>query len=120
MLKNTWEHIRDLYYGMTPGTRIIAGLLAGVLVVSVVYLLTSGVTGGGFGTRDTFLFNGYQFTPSEQRLAIEALGNEGLSQGKDFTFEGFRLKVPARQTDKFIKALSKGKAVPIDPVVVTM
>ncbi|MCL2349572.1 MAG: hypothetical protein FWC50_15080 [Planctomycetaceae bacterium] len=117
MLKNTWEQIRDLYYGMTPGIRIIAGLLAGVLVVSVVYLFASGMTGGGFTTRDTFLLNGYQFSPSEQRLAIEALGNEGL---RDYTFEGFRLRVPARQEDKYIKALSKGGAIPSDPVAIMM
>ncbi|MCL2118276.1 MAG: hypothetical protein FWH27_07610 [Planctomycetaceae bacterium] len=109
-LQETWNQIRDLYAGMPPGTRVVAGLLTAVLLVSLIFLVVPGK--GTPGTpKDVYLYGDYRFTQAEQMLAMEALGNAKL---KDYTWEGYRLKVPAKRADEYSAALSKAKAVPQD------
>ncbi|MDR1491190.1 MAG: hypothetical protein LBT05_00465 [Planctomycetaceae bacterium] len=110
MLKETWKQIRELYFGMTPGTRIVAGLLLAALLISFAYLVVPG-RGASITPKETFLFGDYNFSQSQQRVVIEALGNAGLN---DYVWEGYRLKVPVKQKEKYIAALSKGKAIPQD------
>ncbi len=109
-LKETWSQIRDLYAGMPPGTRIVAGLLVAVLLVSLIYLVMPG-KGTPSAQRETYLYGDYRFSQSEQMAVMDALGSAGL---KDYTWEGYRLKVPAKKSEAYAAALSKAKAVPQD------
>ncbi|MDR1385447.1 MAG: hypothetical protein LBJ67_16605 [Planctomycetaceae bacterium] len=109
-LKETWKQIRELYFGMTPGSRIVTGLLFMVLLISLVYLIVPG-RGTSAAAKEIFLLGDYNFSQSQQRVVIEALGNSGLN---DYTWEGYRLKVPIKQREKYIAALSKGNAIPQD------
>ena len=109
-LKETWGQIRDLYAGMPVGTRIVAGLLVAVLLVSLIFLVMPG-KGTPVAAKDVYLFGDYRFSQSQQNVVVEALGNAGLN---DYTWEGFRLKVPVKRMELYTSALSKGNAIPKD------
>ena len=109
-LKETWGQIRDLYAGMPVGTRIVAGLLVAVLLVSLIFLVMPG-KGTPVAAKDVYLFGDYRFSQSQQNAAIEAFGKEGLN---DYNWEGFRLKVPVKRMELYTSALSKGNAIPKD------
>lgn len=109
-LKTTYEQFRDIYLGLTPGLRVVAGLLAGVLVVSILFLVSSrgNVTPKA---KDTFTLNGHYFTSSQQQAVASALSNEGIS---NYSWEGGRLKVPVKQEATILAAISKHNAMPRD------
>ena len=115
-LKETWNQIRDLYAGMPPGTRVVAVLLTAVLLVSLVFLVLPG-TRAPSAPKDVFLYGDYEFTRPEQVLVDDALGSAGL---KDHTWQGYRLKVPAKKSELYISALSKAKAVPQDATAIIL
>jgi flagellar M-ring protein FliF len=110
ILQETWNQIRDLYAGMPPGTRVVAGLLTAVLLVSLLFLVVPG-KGMSSVSKDVYLYGDYEFTRSEQVLVDDALGSAGL---KDHTWQGNRLKVPSKRSEQYALALSKAKAVPED------
>ena len=109
-LQETWNQIRDLYAGMPPGTRVVAGLLTAVLLVSLIFLVVPGKGTQGM-PKDVYLYGDYVFSQSEQMAVISALGSANL---KDYTWEAYRLKVPAKKAELYSAALSKAKAVPVD------
>ena len=106
--KTTYEQLRDVYLGLTPGLRVVAGLLTCVLVVSVLFLVSSrgSVTPSA---KETFALNGHYFNQEQQRAVIEALSNEGIS---NYSWEGGKLKVPIKQQATILAAISKHKAMP--------
>jgi len=107
-LKTTVDQIRDLYLGLTPGLRIIAGLLTSVLVMSLLFLVSSN---GSVTPRptDTMLLNGYYFNQTEQNTVAAALAKENLTA---HTWENGRLRVPLRQEAAYIDAINKAGAIP--------
>ena len=109
-LKETWGQIRDLYAGMPTGTRIVAGLLVAVLLVSLVFLVMPG-KGTPSAAKEIFLYGDYEFSPGEQRAVIDALGSAGL---RDHRWEGFRLKVPAKKSELYSNALASAGAISPD------
>ena len=109
-LQETWNQIRDLYAGMPPGTRVIALLLTAAVVLCLIFLVVPG-KGTIAAPKDVFLYGDYEFTRSEQMQVDDALGSAGL---KDHTWQGYRLKVPAKRSELYSAALNKAKAVPQD------
>ena len=118
-LQETWNQIRDLYAGMPPGTRVVAGLLTAVLLMSLIFLVLPG-KGMPVVTKDVYLYGDYHFTQSEQMQVMDALGSAGYVNGKDYNWEGNRLKVPVKKSEQYASVLSKAKAVPVDAPAITM
>jgi flagellar M-ring protein FliF len=105
-LEKITVQIRELFASMTPSARIMAGLMAGVIVVSLGWIVSFQQT-----SQMEFLFGGEVFRDDELKVAEKALGAAGL---RNYVREGSRIKVPLEQRDVYLKALAEGGAVPKD------
>lgn len=103
-LNKSYEQLRDLFVSMTPGTRIIAGILLAVLVVSIGFLFRHHSASG-----DIYLMNGEHFTTTELPGMEAAFAAKGLT---NYTFDGTRIRVPRGEQDKYMAALAEGNALP--------
>lgn len=103
-LNKSYEQLRDLFVSMTPGTRITAGILLAVLVVSIGFLFRHHSASG-----DIYLMNGEHFTPTELPRMEAAFAAKGLT---NYTFDGTRIRVPRGEQDKYMAALAEGNALP--------
>lgn len=100
-----FAQIGDLFKSMTPGARILAGLLLAVVVALLAHLYSTQVSGG-----EDFLMGGRAFS-SEEHTAIQgALGKAGLP----FEVEGMRIRVPKGRQHVYMAALVDGSALPAD------
>lgn len=110
-LNNLTAQLRDLFTGMTPGSRIIAGLLLAVLLVSLLFL-AGGIrqtTPGGNGTGGgVYLYGGRVLTSNEQRAVAEAVAKEKLDPD---IFEAGKIKVPTNKKIDYIAAIAKAGAI---------
>lgn len=100
------SQVADLFRSMTPGARITAGLLLGVLVVSLVWLV-----GQKAGGPDDYLLGGQQFSAGEVNAMEQAFGKAGLD---GYTLEGNRIRVPRGQRAAFMGAIADAGALPSD------
>src|SRR5262245_2453987 len=98
--------VGDVFRSLTPGARIVAALLVGVIVVGVGYLVQQRAAGP-----DEFLMAGQQFTPTELNAMEAAFGKATLSGGE---VDGGRIRVPRGQRGAFMGALADGGALPAD------
>ncbi len=91
---------------MTPGSRVMAGLMLAAILVSSAFLVQ------GVGQNDMeVLFGGRAFKESELQAAETAMSNAGL---REYVREGMRIKVPKSLRDVYIKALAVGNAIPAE------
>ncbi len=104
-LNQSFAQLKDLFDGMTPGSRITAGLLLVVVVVSLGYLFTYSVPGG-----DVYLLEGRMFTGPEIQAIEAALGVARLPCETD----GGRIRVPRGKKYEYMGALAKADALPKD------
>ena len=104
-LNQSFAQLKDLFEGMTPGSRITAGLLLVVVVVSLAYLFTHAVPGG-----DAYLFEGRSFANSE----LDAMGAALGAAGFDYETDGTRIRVPRGKKYEYMGALAKAGALPKD------
>ena len=103
--KQLYAQVRDLFLSMTPGSRIVASLLAAVLVVSLGYLLVGSIrTETTPEGKHVFLYNGWNFDPGEMRAAEDALSKKGL---RAHEWIGDRLRVPKNLNAKYTAALAE-------------
>ena len=108
-LKQLYAQLRDLFLSMTPGNRIIASLLAAVLVVSLGYLVV-----GSIKTEPTpegkyvYLYDGREFEGDEKSAAENALAKEGL-RGHDWI--GNKLRVPRKLSAKYTAQIAAEKVL---------
>jgi flagellar M-ring protein FliF len=103
-LNQAIAQVSDLFRSMTPGARIMAGLLLAVVVVSVGYLFQQHSAGP-----DEFLFGG-EYLPEGQLNQIEAaIAQAGLS---GYRREGNRILVPRGQKADYLAAVADGGAIP--------
>lgn len=98
------KQIREMFSTMTPTARIMAGLMAGVIVVSLGWIVTSQQTVG-----TEYLLGGQNFSDEQLNKMERALGQAAL---RDYERHGSRLKIPTRERDLYLKALADGKAIP--------
>lgn len=105
-LNKAISQITDLFRSMTPGARITAGLLLGVLVVSLVWLV-----GQKAGGPDDYLLGGQSFSAGEINAMEQAFGKAGLD---GYTLEGSRIRVPSGQRAAFMGAIADAGALPAD------
>ena len=98
------KQIRDLFSTMTPTARIMAGLMAGVIIVSLGWIVSSQQSTGS-----EYLLGGQHFSDDQLNKMEQALGEAAL---RDYERQGNRLKIPTLERDLYLKALAEGKAIP--------
>ena len=99
--------ISDLFRSMSPGARIIAGLLLAIVVVSLGFLMTYQST-----SPDEYLFGARPLTNEEVSRCTMAFGKAGLG---NFDSEGNRIRVPKGQKHLYLAALADSGAMPRAP-----
>lgn len=105
-LNKAFAQLSDLFRSMTPGARILAGLLLAVIVVSLGYLFNHQVTGG-----DVHLMGGRSFSANELPAMEAAFDKAGL---KAYTIDGNQIRVPRGQQSAYMGALAENGAMPAD------
>lgn len=103
-LSQIGKQLGELFQSMTPSARLMAGLMAGVIVVSLGWLVTSENTGNYES-----LLGGISLSNAELDLVEAAFGDAQL---RDYQREGRQIRIPKGQKDKYLKALSVGDAFP--------
>jgi flagellar M-ring protein FliF len=102
-LNKSIAQVSELFRTMTPGARVTAGLLLGVIVVSLGYLFRQGTAGP-----DAFLFGGQALSDADLNKIDLALGEAGLIGVR----EGNRLRVPTGQQAAALAAIADADALP--------
>lgn len=105
-LNKAFAQVSELFRSLTPGARITSGLLLAVLVVSLVYLVTSHGRGP-----DTYLLGGHPFPPGNMAAVQAALAKAGLG---DYTVEGNLIRIPYRKQADYVAALADANLLPAD------
>jgi len=104
-LQKATDQVRDLFRSMTPGGRIVAGLLLAAIVVSLVYLSQFGFSGGS-----EYLLDGQAFSSSEVNRMTRALAKAGYNVETD----GNRIRVPRGKAKEYMAALAENDGLPTD------
>ncbi len=105
-VNKAYAQLTDLFKSMTPGSRITAGLLLTMIVVSFVYLFLF-----QSNTANKFLYDGRQFSLSELSKIEDAFAASKLSE---YEIVGDRVRIPGGQQTAYLQALQKSDFVPID------
>lgn len=92
----------ELFRSLTPGTRIVAGLLLVAIVVSLLYLFQFQTTSG-----DEFLLGGRPFTGSEIKAIEAAFAKAGLGHS---VIEGNRIRIPRGKKVEYLAAMADNNA----------
>lgn len=98
------KQVTDLFASMTPGARIMAGLMLGVIVVSLGWIMAVSQEESSY-----YLLGRQLLSDEEIRRAEEAFG---LAQLRDYEVVGNRIQVPLDQKDLYMKALSENDGLP--------
>jgi len=100
------KQVTDLFQSMTPAARLTTGLLLAVLVVSIAFIFRQNVESGG-----EYLFNAKSLSDPELAMMEAAFAEAGLEKGRR---EGSRIRIPAGESSKYMKALKDAGAMPED------
>ncbi|MGN6547957.1 MAG: flagellar M-ring protein FliF C-terminal domain-containing protein [Aureliella sp.] len=103
-LENYLKQIRDLMMTMTPSARIMAGLMAGTIIVSLGWIVSTQQS-----SQSEYVLGGQSFSDEQLNKMERALGEAGLRQ---YERQGNRLKIPTHERDLYVKALAEGNAMP--------
>lgn len=105
-LNKAFEQVKDLFVSMTPGSRIIAGLLVIAIVTSVAFLFQSNMF-----QKDVPILSGAPIAPADQKAILAAFASESLD---DYEVVGSQIYVPRSRRVDYIAALVKNNAIPPD------
>lgn len=100
------KQVAALFESMSASARIMAGLMLGVILVSLGWIFTAQST-----TSSEFLFGGKDYTDAELELWEATFGEAKL---RDYERIGQRIKVPAGKKDLYLKALNSANAMPME------
>lgn len=103
-LSQIGKQLSELFHSMTPSARLMAGLMAGVIVVSLGWIVTTETTGNYES-----LLDGISLTNVELDRIEMAFGDAQL---RNYQREGRQIRIPKGQKDQYLKALSVGNALP--------
>ncbi|MFV2065516.1 MAG: hypothetical protein ACC645_00945, partial [Pirellulales bacterium] len=103
-LSKSFGQLRNLFFSMTPGARITAALLLGVIVISVGYLFHAQTSGPG-----DYLMGGEPFDSDQLRIMEAAFGKAGLG---DYERDGSRIRIPRGTQAAYMGALADAGAMP--------
>lgn len=104
VLTRAYSQLADLYRSMTPGSRLTAGLLAAVVLLSMGYLATHQVA-----APDVDLMHGVPVAAGQLPL-MEAAFHKASLQG--YVIRGTSIYVPHGQEPAYMAALADAKALP--------
>ena len=103
-LNTATTQLRDLLQSMTPGGRILAGLLLAVVFVSLGFLFQQRAV-----VPDVYLFGGKHLPTSQLDRIEAAIAKRGLSGQHR---EGNRIRVPAGKKHEYLAAVAEEGALP--------
>ncbi|MHB0955777.1 MAG: hypothetical protein ACYC0X_05290 [Pirellulaceae bacterium] len=103
-LSKAYSQLADLFKSMTPGSRITAGMLLIMIIVSLTYLFVFQIN-----TANEYLFGSREFSESELDAMQSAFGTAGLN---NFQVVGKRVRVPRGRLVEYLQALSKNNFAP--------
>ncbi len=103
-LNKAFEQVKDLFTSMTPGSRIIAGLLVVAIVTSVAFLFQ-----GEMFEKEVPILSGAPIAPADQTAIMAAFSMEGLD---NYDVKGSQIYVPRSRRVDYIAALVKHDAIP--------
>jgi len=98
------KQVKALFESMTPASRVMAGLMLGVIVTSLGWVFTAQQT-----SNYEYLFGGRDYSDSELELWEATFGEAQL---RDYERVGKRIKIPIGKKDLYLKALSSANALP--------
>jgi flagellar M-ring protein FliF len=98
------KQLGDLFATMTPSARIMAGLMVGVIVVSLGWIVSSQTA----SNHETLL--GGIALSNEELDRIETAFSE--AQLRDYIREGKQIRIPSGSKDLYLKAISTADALP--------
>ncbi len=101
-----FQQLRDFYLSLSAGARLLAVLLAAVVVVSLGFLFTQQVE-----QADAYLLGGRPFTAGELAAIEAAFAKAGLTGA---VIEGNRIRVPRGQEALYVGAMADAGAIPPD------
>jgi flagellar M-ring protein FliF len=104
-LNKALTQLNDLFKSMSPGARILAGLLMAVVVVSLAWLFNQGAAGA-----DGYLMGGRPFSANELPAMEAAFAQAGLGA---YQIDGNLVRVPKGQEHVYMAALADGGALPM-------
>jgi flagellar M-ring protein FliF len=102
-LNRAYAQIYDRWRSMTPGSRLVAGLLAVVVVVSMGYLLTQQLS-----SPEVDLMHGLPVSTAQLQLMEAALGKANLR----YETRGTSILVPRGQEAAYMAALADANVLP--------
>lgn len=105
-LNKAYAQISDLFRSLTPGTQLVAVLLAGAIVVGLVYVVQYQGSSG-----DEFLLGGRPFSDAELTAIEAAFAKARLGGSK---LEGNRIRIPRGNKAEYLAALADNNALPAD------
>ncbi len=105
-VNKAYAQAAELFRSMSPATRIAAGLLLAVIVVSLIYLFQFQVAGG-----DEYLLDGRPFSSSEMTSIEAAFAQAGLNSS---VVVGNRIRIPRGQKAAYLAAMADASALPAD------
>lgn len=105
-LNKAFQQVKDLFFSMTPGSRIIAGLLVVAIATSVAFLFQ-----GNMFQKDVPILSGAPIAPADQKAILAAFASETLD---DYEVVGSQIYVPRSRRVDYIAALVKNNAIPPD------
>jgi len=103
-LNKAFAQTKDLLSSMTPGTRMVAGLLVAAIAISLCYLFQTNLSGS-----EEFLFAARVFSLEELQDIQEAFAKANLA---DYEVDGSRIKVPRGKQNDYIAAMIDHDALP--------
>jgi flagellar M-ring protein FliF len=103
-INKLWNQAAELFRSLSPGGRLLAGLLTAVLVVGLAWLLNREV-----GGEDYYLLGGQGFSANELPAMEAAFGKAGLN---DYEVVGNRIRIPRGKQGEYMAALADAQALP--------
>ncbi|MCC7335976.1 MAG: hypothetical protein IT422_12820 [Pirellulaceae bacterium] len=103
-LSQIGKQFSELVNSLTPAARLMAGLMVGVIVVSLGWIISTETTGNYES-----LLGGISLTNAELDRIETAFGDAQL---RDYQREGRQIRIPRGEKDQYLKALSAGNALP--------
>jgi flagellar M-ring protein FliF len=103
-LNRAYSQLHGTYRSMTPGSRLTAGMLAVVVLLSVIYLFTQQVA-----SPDADLMHGVPVAASQLPVMEAAFAKANL---KGAEVHGTSIRVPRGQEAVYMAALADAKALP--------
>lgn len=104
VLTNFGKQLSELFSSLTPSARIMAGLMFGIIVISLGWIVNTEMS-----SDYESLLGGITLSNTDMDRIETAFGDAQL---RDYHREGKQIRIPRGQKDQYLKALSGADALP--------